>query len=172
MRNEPEIENVRERINDLKGRLLDHIRGAGHPVEELNGYAIENVRVDGEHVSIVVNPERDWSRKLTGKIRVSIGGYGDTRNFPEPKAGFNLEKLAAAVYSNVESARELRLSRASADAKCVRRNALAEALPKTSTGISLAARGDSDDYNMTFSNVSEDTVRKLAEYLKAMETNS
>jgi hypothetical protein len=43
---------------------------------------------------------------LTGRLRLKVGSYGNTKQFPEPKAGFDIEKIAAYVVARVRENKE------------------------------------------------------------------
>jgi hypothetical protein len=51
----------------------------------------------------------------TGRLRIKFGDYGDVRQFPEPKKGFDIEKLAGEISVHIQCqtrARALREERA------------------------------------------------------------
>ena len=49
-----------------------------------------------------------WHRRYTGKLRIQVGDYGNRYNrrkqFPEPKAGFDHERIAAFIADYIQRA--------------------------------------------------------------------
>lgn len=101
----------------LKGKALgvrDQIVAAltalGHKVETLDGDSIwcrpQITNIDGMWFHVIVKPTETSSGyrfRPTGKLCVSIGSFeaGGMKAYPEPKAGFDIAKLAGLISAAV-----------------------------------------------------------------------
>lgn len=74
--------------------------------------------VDGHSqlIDVICEAKGEWRREITGRLRAIVGGFGDKKQFPEPKAGFDIKKICDAIEGNI----------AEKDAERARRNSKEE----------------------------------------------
>jgi hypothetical protein len=104
---EVDMRELNERAERFCAQLTYKLRARGHKVEtkttnvgiRRNGIPAFRVpeRIDGMYVHFTIEAQHtDWGR-YTGKLYISLRGSGRTRMFPEPKAGFDLDKMVQRV---------------------------------------------------------------------------
>lgn len=134
---DPKAEAARkldERRKAVVTGIFDALKQLGHATG-----GSEPSLIDGVYIHLAVTEDHksysNWHRTYgTGRLRVKFGGYGNVRQFPEPKAGFTPERLAqiAGEISNYVS--QLALAR-------VRQQ---EAAARYESGKAVAERINSD----------------------------
>jgi len=95
---------IDERRNAVRVALQAELERLGHRWEEptLNGCG---PKVDGVyiHLDIFEEGKGGWRRQQgNGRLRIKFGPWGDVRQFPEPKAGFDTRKIAGEISTYVK----------------------------------------------------------------------
>jgi hypothetical protein len=86
------VPNVDERRLAIAWMLGAKLRELGHATA-----AVRFVwAVDGHSLSVRLTEDSHagYTRGLSGNLRFVLGGYGHKRQFPEPKGGFDIDKIA------------------------------------------------------------------------------
>ncbi len=76
----------------VKFKLTEALKALGHEVDGL-------CKIDGYYISFDLTEDNRWPRpgQQAKPLRIVIGPYGQRKSFPEPKAGFDYEKIARAM---------------------------------------------------------------------------
>ena len=93
-------DQLRARVTERAGIVWKHHTVGVWEVTTLEGHS--------GSVHFQFKPERTSrgsfrGSRPTGKIRAYIGPYGEMRQFPEPKNGFDLDKLATVIIEDIEN---------------------------------------------------------------------
>jgi hypothetical protein len=114
-------EEVVKRAVSVRDRLFRKLREARLPVELPEQQIFWNARitVKGQYgLDIDVKPMREnWGfrERYTGKLCIVFGSWGRRKTYPEPKTGFDLDKIAGLIkvwLDKVESQDSLEKTRA------------------------------------------------------------
>ncbi len=105
-------EMIKRHKDEVTQKIAGAVRAAGHTVEmntaELSG-RLFIYRVDGEFARVDVEEQRNrttpWRQNGTGRLYVSVRAW-ETQTFPEPNAGFDFEKIAAAIIEQTARRKE------------------------------------------------------------------
>lgn len=63
--------------------------------------------VGGEYIPVEVKAERGGAMaRVRGKIRIQVGGYGDKKQFPERKDGFDFAAVVDAIEAQIKAAKD------------------------------------------------------------------
>jgi len=104
-------EKIRRQEATLRARanldaLVTDLRKLGHAVKlGARGAQTGIEEIDGIFQPVVFEPERNYARRPTGKVRLKVGGYGDAKNYPEPKDGFDSDKTLERVLESFQAAK-------------------------------------------------------------------
>jgi hypothetical protein len=95
---------IDERVKAVRAALQAELEGLGHRWEEPtpNGCG---PKVDGVyiHLDIFEEGKGGWRRQHgNGRLRIKFGPWGDVRQFPEPKAGFDARKIAREISAYIK----------------------------------------------------------------------
>lgn len=106
-------------------------------------HTVENLRLGGDQQSVtVIEPHADvyvlidvklerrrsWDRDKLAKARVVVGSYGDRRQFPPRKAGFDIKAIVDEVVDRIVRAKQGRANDERLAIKYERLNAAVERL--------------------------------------------
>lgn len=95
-----------QRRTETIAALRAKLEAMGHQWTEQERYGGKVFSVDGIVEPFAVKEQRTgyspYSSEPNGKLYISVGDYGNMRTFPEPKAGFDIDKIAAVVSVNVQ----------------------------------------------------------------------
>lgn len=126
--------------------------------------------VGGVYVNMEARKERtgqSYTRNVTGKVRVTFGGYGNTNQRPEPKGGHSATKLADDLVEYVEGKRAQVDIEAARTARRKATEAVAQRLneefgvPEHSVGARCKANDWGGIYVELSKNITEDQARAL-----------
>jgi len=114
----PDTENkLHEKLDiALKGITTElGKRGIPYQLKEVNpihGHRPLSREIDsigGEYLPIEIRAERGTAMaRMRGKIRVQVGGYGDRKQFPERKDGFDFAAIVDAISEAIKRNKESR----------------------------------------------------------------
>lgn len=106
------------------------------------GYEWSNCSINGIYFPIEVSSDRTgygWGKVYTGKVRIKVGNWGEIKQFPEPKAGFDISKIVSYIIEQVKLeekkiAKERELSQKKEKAQQVA-NTINRSIPGTAFGL-------------------------------------
>ena len=96
---------IQARVQGIKDQLAAALTAKGRTVT----HTPYDVSVDGISIHLKVSEDGAggrYSHRGSGKLRIKFGGYGSMRQFPEPKAGFDMEKIATEIDNHVKNGLE------------------------------------------------------------------
>jgi len=102
-------EQLDERIKAVTAAIVKALVAKGHKVgyDGLSADASDSARiVDGVSTGFAMNYEYtggEWNPRYSGKLRMKMGSL-TTKNYPEPKAGFDIEKAVERIEAIVDRA--------------------------------------------------------------------
>jgi len=150
------LQAMTERTRTFCNALIQKLRDSGHEVETVNGSLNywnredsalsfdKPYKVDGELVSIgfTLGRTKGFRTCYTGKVFMSIGDFGGKTNFPEGKAGFNVDKAFNALMDRISTSRAKARARQEGERLRAEANAVRDELNdslglSTYTGVSL-----------------------------------
>jgi len=114
-------EQMDERIKAVTAAIAKALVAKGHKLgyDGLSADASDSVRiVDGMNTGFAMNYEYtgdDWNTCYTGKLRMKMGAL-TSKNYPEPKAGFDIEKAVERIEAIVDHALDGQAQMAKKDA--------------------------------------------------------
>jgi hypothetical protein len=121
--------SIDERRKAVRAALQAELEARGHRWEERGGEW--SPTVDGVllHLEISEEGRGGWRRQHgNGRLRLKFGGYGDVRQFPEPKAGFDARKIAEEIAIYVKGCLAQRKREQEASARLQTNRAIADAI--------------------------------------------
>lgn len=123
-------------VAELRARKLKHTVDNPRFGGDQRSVTVTETRGDA-YVPIDVKLERrrSWDRDKPAKARVIIGTYGDRRQFPSRKAGFDIKAIVDDVADRLVRAKQGRENDARLAARAARLN---EAVARLRAGTSLA----------------------------------
>ena len=108
----------------VRDQIAGALKALGHKVKTSDGESVwdqaQITEIDGTWFRVIVKPTEASSGYRftpTGKLCVSVGRFGGMKTYPEPKAGFDVAKLAGLISAAVkgmvmaDKARELAAAR-------------------------------------------------------------
>ena len=170
------IEKIEAELKVRGTKAIEEIKAAvvalGHTLDPKDGL----LRVDGVYTDFQCSPDyhRGWSCYPTGRLRIKVGGYGRVTQFPEPKTGFNAEKIAAEIHHIVEGGKAKAKREGEARERKANNDVIAKRL-REEFGLEEYAGPIQVDYTtgemklkvqMT---IDEDEARQILKLLKEME---
>ena len=129
---QPQPKTLDERRAEIRKALGEAVTALGHAWEEKpSSYGPPSVNVDGVPLWFEIAEEgRGYSARRAGtsRLRIKFGDYGDRHQYPEPKAGFDAKKIAAAISSMVRGNVQRRTASADLAARVGETRAIASAI--------------------------------------------
>jgi hypothetical protein len=168
------------RANEFCQLLIAHLRDLGYVVQtklmSIGAWVHKGAEwqapdaVNGQHLYFKIKTTSSgssWSRRSNDKLVITLGDYGDTRMFPEPKAGFDVSKTAERIIDVVaESARKQALNQAKRNAEEIGMSLQKEVQGICNSIIEVRNVG-SETFKLT-TMVSADQAREVAKLLKKL----
>jgi hypothetical protein len=82
--------------------LVEPARG-----QSFTGFTRAVNTVGGEYLPVEVKAERGGAMaRMRGKIRIQVGTYGDKKQFPERKGGFDFAAIVDAIEAQLKAAKD------------------------------------------------------------------
>lgn len=97
-------DETKVRRTEVIAKLKATLEGLGHEVDTGTA-AFGFTRVDGAWVSleVVEQGSRPYQgMRGAGRLRIKFGQWGERKQFPEPRTGFDLDKIAKAILTYIE----------------------------------------------------------------------